>query len=180
MNIVKSLLCASCGLICFLAGCAGPTQYETVEQICLPAVDSKDAMQIAENVLSRMHFTIAKADTDQGLLRTRPLPGPQFCEFWRTDHSAEANLHSIRRTVELNISQQNKKLCIGCDVKVQRLSLPELRSTGREVRGTRSMQNLNLPSQQRKGMAWADLGDDPRLETEILKRIEKRLKHERK
>ncbi len=178
MNKVKSLLFLACAAIYLLAGCAETKRYKLTDQICLPDTPKAEAIHIAEDVLSRMHFTIAKADTDQGLLRTRPLPGPQFFEFWRSDHSAEANLHSIRRIVELNISQQNKKLCIGCDVKVQRLSLPELRDTGREVRGTRSMQNLNLSPQQRKGMAWADLGDDPTLETKILKQIEKRLKPE--
>ncbi len=47
MNTVKSLLCASCALICFLAGCAGPTQYETVEQICA----AHDALIVAERKL---------------------------------------------------------------------------------------------------------------------------------
>ena len=178
MNKVKSLLLLACAAIYLLAGCANQQQFKAVEQICLPDTPKAKAMHIAEDVLGRMHFTIAKADADQGLLRTRPLPGPQFFEFWRSDHSAEANLHSIRRIVELNISQQDKKLCIDCDVKVQRLSLPEMRDTGHEVRGTGSMQKLKLSPKQKKGMAWADLGHDPRLETEILKQIEKRLKRE--
>ena len=175
MNKVKSLLLLAYPMFLLLASCAGTQRYEALEQICLPDTPKAEAMQIAEDVLGKMHFTIDKADADQGLIRTRPLPGPQFFEFWRSDHSAEANLHSIRRIVELNISQQAEKLCIGCDVKVQRLSLPELRGTGREVRGTGSMQNLNLSPKQKKDMAWLDLGKDTRLETEILKRIEKRI-----
>ena len=185
MNKVKSLLFLACAAVYLLAGCANQQQFKAVEQICLPDTPKAEAMHIAEDVLGKMHFTIDKADADQGLIRTRPLPGPQFFEFWRSDHSAEANLHSIRRIVELNISQQAEKLCIGCDVKVQRLSLPELRGTGREVRGTGrevrgtgSIQNLNLSPKQKKDMAWLDLDKDTRLETKILKQIEKRLKHQ--
>jgi len=185
MNKVRSFSFLTCAAFYLLAGCAGTQRYEALEQICLPDTDKAEAMQIAEDVLSKMHFTIAKADTDQGFLRTRPLPGPHLIEFWRSDHSTEANLHSIRRIVELNISQQAEKLCIGCDVKVQRLSLPELRDTGHEARdtghearGTRPMQKLNLSPEQKKDMAWLDLGKDPRLETKILKQIEKRLKHQ--
>ncbi len=180
MNKVKSLLLLAYPMFLFLASCAGTQRYEALEQICLPDTPKAEAMQIAEDVLGKMHFTIDKADADQGLIRTRPLPGPHFFEFWRSDHSAEANLHSIRRIVELNISQQGERLCIDCDVKVQRLSLPELRGTGHEARGTelRSMQNLNLSPKQKKDMAWLDLGKDTRLETKILKQIEKRLKHQ--
>ena len=177
LGLVSWVLCLGSNAL-MLASCAGTQRYEALEQICLPDTPKAEAMHIAEDVLGKMHFTIDKADTDQGLLRTRPLPGAHFFEFWRSDHSAEANLHSIRRIVELNISQQGEKLCIGCDVKVQRLSLPELRGTGHETRGTGSIQKLNLSPKQKKDMAWLDLGKDSRLETKILKQIEKRLKHQ--
>ena len=185
MNTVKSLLCASCALICFLAGCAGPTQYETVEQICVPAVGSKDAMQIAENVLSRMHFTIAKTDTESGYIKTRPLPAGQFFEFWRSDtvgpfNSAEANIHTIRRIVELNITEQKGQVCVGCDVKVQRLSLSEYKAgDGSQkydrlsgLRARASIQELRLDAAQK---AWLDLGRDEKLATVILKQIEEQI-----
>jgi hypothetical protein len=185
MNKVRSLLLLAYPMFLLLAGCAGTQRYEALEQVCLPDTDKPEAMQIAEDVLSKMHFNIDKADANQGLIRTRPLPGPHLFEFWRSDHSAEANLHSIRRIVELNISQQAEKLCIDCDVNVQRLSLPEMRDTGHEARGTgheargtESIQQLNLSLEQKKDMAWLDLGKDPRLETKILKQIEKRLKHQ--
>ncbi len=185
MNKVKSLLLLAYPMFLLLASCAGTQRYEALEQICLPDTDKAEAMHIVKDVLGKMHFTIDKADTEQGFLRTRPLPGPHLFEFWRSDHSAEANLHSIRRIVELNISQQAEKLCIDCDVKVQRLSLPELRDIGHEARGTgyeardtRPVQKLNLSPERKKDMAWLDLGKDPGLETKILKQIEKRLKHQ--
>jgi hypothetical protein len=138
MNASKSLLFMACLAFCFLAGCAQPEPHKVVEQICLSDTHKPKAMQIAEDVLDRMNFTIAKADTEQGLIRTKPLPAAQSFEFWRSDNvgsfnSTEANLHSIRRTAELDISRQGGQLCINCDVKVQRLSLPEneVTSSGR-------------------------------------------------
>ncbi len=172
-----------------LTGCAQPLHQEVVEQICLPDTQKLQAMQMAEDVLDRMNFTIAKADTEQGLIRTKPLPAAQSFEFWRSDNvgsfnSTEANLHSIRRTADLDISQEGGQLCIRCDVKVQRLSLPErqVTSSGRSyamfTKSKQSIQVLQLHPEQKEDMAWVDLGSDKQLATDILKRIEKQLKHE--
>jgi hypothetical protein len=170
-----------------LTGCAQPQHQEVVEQICLPDMQKPKAMQMAEDVLDRMNFTIAKADTEQGLIRTKPLPAAQSFEFWRSDNvgsfnSTEANLHSIRRTAELDISQESGQLCINCEVKVQRLSLPErdVTSSGRSYKmftpSKQSIQVLELHPEQKESMAWVDLGRDRQLATDILKQIEKQLK----
>jgi hypothetical protein len=167
-----------------LTGCAQPQHQEVVEQICLPDIQKQQAMQTAEDVLARMHFTIDKSDAEQGIIRTRPLPAAQSFEFWRNDNvgsfnSTEANLHSVRRTAELGISQQAGQLCISCDVKVQRLSLPEheVTSSGRSYEmfttSNQSIQVLELHPEQEKDMVWIDLGSDKQLATKILKRIEK-------
>jgi len=155
-----------------------------------------DTMEAAEDVLARMHFDIEKADIDSGVIRTRPLPGAQFFEFWRSDNvgpdnSLQANLHTIRRIVELNISQlvvepqvakpQADQLCIHCDVRVQRLSLPErqISSSARAYemfsRSSASLQRLTLNPQQQKYMAWIDLDSDVLLADEILRRIEEEI-----
>jgi hypothetical protein len=186
MNKIKLPLFIGCALLVFLASCAKEHQFKAVEQICVPNIEEPQAMEIAEDVLRRMHFTIAKADAEQGLVRTRPLPGAQFFEFWRSDNvgaknSVEANLHSVRRTVELDIRRQGEQLCIGCDVTVQRLSLPEheISSSSRAYemfsRSTARMQKLKLRPQQEKGMAWLDMGEDTKLSTEILRQIEAKL-----
>ena len=187
MNELKSLLFMACAAFCLLAGCAETLRHEVVEQICLPDTQKPQAMQMAEDVLDRMNFTIAKADTEQGLIRTKPLPAAQSFEFWRSDNvgsfnSTEANLHSIRRITELNISQESGQLCINCEVKVQRLSLPErqVTSSGRSYAmftpSKQSIQVLELHPEQKEGMAWIDLGSDKQLATDILKQIEKQLK----
>lgn len=173
----------TCTLI--LTGCA-KQRYQLIEQIHLTNIEKSQAMQAAEDVLAKMHFTIEKADTESGFIRTRPLEGAQFFEFWRKDNvgafnAAEANLHSIRRIAELNISQDGEKLRIDCDVKTQRLNLPERQTTSSTrayemfSKSSPSMQKLRLNKQQKTGVAWADLGQDKQLATEILKRIEKRI-----
>ena len=169
-----------CALI--LMGCAQPQHQEVVEQICLSDMDKQQAMQAAEDVLGRMNFTIDKSDAEQGVIRTKPLSAAQSFEFWRSHNvgsfnTTEANLHSIRRTAELGISRQGGQLCISCNVKVQRLSLPErdITSSGRAYemfsRSEPSIQILQLHPEQKKDMAWIDLDSDRQLATEILKRI---------
>jgi len=149
-------------------------------------IGKADTMEVAEDVLAEMHFTIEKADVDSGLIRTRPLPGAQFFEFWRSDNvgadnSLAANLHTIRRTVELNISQREGELCVDCDVRVQRLSIPEheVSSSARAYkmfsRSSSSLQRLALNPKQQEEMAWIDLDNDALLTAEILKRIEARI-----
>jgi hypothetical protein len=143
-------------------------------------------MRAAEEVLGDMHFTIAKIDGESGYIKTEPLTAAQWFEFWRSDNvgafnAAEANLHSIRRTVGLNIDQQDEKLCVGCEVNVQRLSIPEYEVTSSSQAyamfsaSKPSMQRLKLRPEQKRTVVWVDLGRDSRLETEILKRIERQI-----
>jgi hypothetical protein len=192
MNKLKSSLLTACAALSFLAGCAEPYRNETVEQICPAGIDKQQAMQIAEDVLAKMHFTIAKSDANLGVIRTSPLAGAQFFEFWRKDNvgsfnAAEANLHSIRRIAECSLRQQGTQLCIHCNVNAQRLRLPEreIRSRSRAYdmfsQSGSSRQILKLNPEQKRDMAWVDLGSDTRLATVILKRIEKQInRRERK
>jgi hypothetical protein len=149
-------------------------------------IGKADLMDVTEYVLAEMYFAIEKADIESGLIRTRPLPGAQFFEFWRSDNigadnALEANLHTLRRTVTLDISQKDEQLQIDCEVQTQRLSLPNrqisssARIYGMFSRSSPLLQRLILNPEQEKEMAWIDLGRDSRLETEILKRIETRI-----
>jgi hypothetical protein len=170
----------------FLAGCAKEEQIVS-EPYCGANIQKEQAIKAAEDVLGEMHFSIEKSDVEAGVVRTRPLPGAQFFEFWRKDtigayNREESNLHSTRRTVELDFSARNEGWCIMCIAKIQRLSLPE--------RTTRSgahmyemfsksedsaIQKLDMDPEQKKGMYWIDLGRDGRLENEVLKRLEQRI-----
>ncbi len=169
-----------------LAGCAQKQQSEPVRQICLSGVYKSQAMRAAEECLSKIHFVIDKADIEQGYIRTRPLTGAQWFEFWRSENigpfnNAEANIQDIRRTVELNFGPLDDKLCINCVVTVQRLSLPERQITsssqayGMFTESSGGVQQLKLSGQQKKAAVWLDLGQDEMLGTEILKRLENQL-----
>ena len=180
----NSVLILTCTALVLLAGCAELQRDEpTCGPICVANVTIPDALKVAEDILGRMHFAIEKSDPNTSIIRTRPLAGARFFEFWRNDLAgfAEANLHSIRRVVQLNFNGQDNKLCINCTVQVQRLTLAEheVASSSGAYRmysqSTPSMQILKLSLEQKQGMAWVDLGNDAELAAHILKRIEKRL-----
>ena len=173
-----------CGLL--LAGCAEQQQYGEVKPIRVESIDKLRVMEAAEDVLVKMYFTIEKANPENGFIRTKPLQGAQFFEFWRSDSVGADNwlvnnLHSIRRIVELNINEQDKNLYINCDVKIYRLSLPE-----RDVSSSAhaydlfstsnpTLQRIQLHPKQKADMAWIDLGKDGQLAAEILRRIEQQI-----
>jgi hypothetical protein len=185
-------LLITCSLIA--AGCA--QQTSTPPSIRLQDSDlyiergrefhKTELMEVAEDVLGEMYFTIEKADANAGLIQTRPLPGAQFFEFWRSDNvgadnTIAANIHTIRRTVTINISRQGEQLQLVCEVQAQRLSLPQRHvSSGAKIYGIFSqsspiLQRLILNPEQKKHMAWVGLGRDSRLEAKILKQIESRI-----
>jgi len=184
------VICSLCSLLISLAlaGCASQQQSEAsadgeTKQVCLGDVDKAQAMQAAQDTLLGMHFTIEKADTEAGLIRTKPLSGAQFFEFWRKDsvgsfNKAEANLHTIRRTVTLQVSKKDQGMCIDCQVTTQRLNLPEKEVSSSAwthsmfSQSSASLQKMRLNPKQRKGVAWVDLGKDARLASEVLERIE--------
>jgi hypothetical protein len=182
----RILSCSAVFAALLLDGCAQTQRRETIKQVCLADANQTAVMEAAQSSLGEMLFVIDKADARHGYIRTQPLSGAQFFELWRSDSAggfnwAEANLHSVRRTAELNVSRQDHKLCIGCKVRVQRLTLPEqeITSTARAYmmfsRSTSVMQSLELRPGQRKQAAWIDLGEDDKLAGRILERIEKKL-----
>jgi hypothetical protein len=192
MNKVESSCLSAClSLLLLWGGCTEIQRNEMVEQICVPVSNKAEVMRAAEEVLAQMHFVTDKTDAEQGFIRTRPLSGAQFFELWRSDNVGafnclQANLHSIRRTAELNVSQQEEQVCARCKVGTQRLSLPEreLSSSARTYEmfsmSTARMQRLQLRPEQQRQMAWVSLGSDTKLAAEILARIRNKLETEDK
>jgi hypothetical protein len=170
-------------LVISLAGC-GSEQAQPSEPICLSAVQIGTVMTEAEDVLTRMNFTIDKSDTEHGYIRTQPLTGAQAFEFWRKDNvgqfnTAEANLQTVRRTVEINVDSRDGLVCADCVVTVERMSLPESGPMGSGRTSmpfgkSSSFQRLELSPGQQTSMTWIDLGRDSRLESEILGRLKAR------
>lgn len=170
----------------YLAGCAENKYIQTEDRLCLPAATKAELMASAEGVLAEMHFEIEKFDSEAGYIRTRPLSGGQTFEIWRADNvgalnRAEADLHSIRRTVELNVSEQTGQLCINCKATTERLSIPSEQTAGQSYRAMTGQKSIQKISREQKGnITWLDLGRDGQLETEIIRRIEKQLAKTRK
>ena len=187
VNIIKLPLCLCAFLplcLIFISGCQEhqTNSVKTVQKAFPENSETTWTMQIAENVLDQLHFEIDKADTNKGYIRTRPLAGAQFFEFWRNDNvgfdnQLLSNLHSIRRIVELSINTKENVLNIDCKVHVQRLSIPPRKLTSSAqayAKFTQSnvlLQRLELNPDQKANMAWLDLDNDKKLEAEILKRI---------
>ena len=180
--MISLCLCffAALCLIC-ISGC-GRQQTTTGNAITTETNEVSRTMQAAEEVLIKMHFDIAKADYEKGYIRTRPLAGAQFFEFWRNDNVGMdnqllSNMHSIRRIVEFNISNSDGTLDTDCIVHIQRLSIPqrEMWSSSQTfqtfTRSSLSFQRLELHPDQEKEMEWLELDRDSKLEEEILKRI---------
>jgi len=174
------------GLVLLGNGCASQSFQQSTEQVCFPNTLSEQAMTAAQTVLKKMHFDIEKFDTDMLYVRTRPLSGAQFFEFWRDDNAsayaaAQSNLHSIRRTVELTFTPDGTTTCIQCRVQVSRLSMPEapLVSTyqmgGLHTDSDSSFQTLEVDSDRMAESEWLDAGSDPSLERMILEKIQQQL-----
>ena len=177
-------------LILIEAGCGQEKQQPVmaVKPLCMLNMEKAEFMKVAEDVLIRMNFAIEKADVESGVLRTRPLSGAQFFELWRSDNAggfntAEANLCSLRRTAELQVSEQDKgELCVMCTVVTERLDIPEqedVTTSGGAYqlfsRSGQKIQKFELNKEQEEKMTWIDMGRDAQLETKILLRIEKRI-----
>lgn len=185
MNKTNKSLLAALIIFTTLISCAPQQEYKPIEKICSANLQKQSAIHTAEEVLADLHFTVDKSDAEQGVIRTKPLQAAQLFEFWRKDNvgsfnTTEANLHTIRRIAELNISQQDSKLCVHCKVKVQRLSLSERKGTSEAIaydkfsrKGAQpSRLSIELNTEQK---TWIDLGTDNELATDILKRIEKKI-----
>jgi hypothetical protein len=162
-----------------LAGCTQQQKFEPIEKVNVPDINKAEAFAAAEDVLADMHFTIEKSDYESGIIKTRPLPGAQFFEFWRSDNAgafntAEANLHSIRRIVELHINRYGFGFSFDCDVRVQRLTMPALNESDKLIESpTIGWESGRL--KRPKGAIWLDLGKDTKLATKILNRIQKHI-----
>ncbi len=171
-------------LIAF-SGCATQT-VDSPQPVMIKSVNKIRTMEIAEDVLKSMRFTIEKADTEKGIIKTKPLRGAQLFEFWRKDNAsiaatAESSIHSIQRIVHLNIVQGRDTVMLDCQVNIRRLSLPEndeitqTRSAALFTSSSQKMQRLRINPEQARSMERIDLGQDPALETKILQLIQKRI-----
>ena len=183
MKKIVTILLLMTGCILF-SGCGSQQQAVSDDPVCLPNTLSSQVMEAAQAVLLKMHFDIEKYDTDARYIRTRPLFGAQFFEFWRRDNALassadQANLHTLRRIVELEFTPQNTTTCVQCRVQVLRLSIPERpiegasRMGGAFTESSSHYQTLEVDRHEQSQIEWIDAGPDHDLECKILKLIQK-------
>jgi hypothetical protein len=168
-----------------LAGCGCGQWAEGTRQECRPA-DRVPAMKAAQDVLVGMGFQMDKYDVEAGIIRTKPLSGAQAFEVWRGDSAggcnwAESSIHSLKRVVEMTFTQADGKVCMVCDAKTMRLSLPEKQAAGTAgahamfTRSSSQLMTTKVNPDQEKQMAWVDMGSDARLAEKILSGVVERL-----
>jgi len=182
-----SVFCFLSSVLCLFSGCADSLREPALSNTSYD-IKKVEAMEITKDVLAQMHFQVEKFDPEAGYIKTRPLEGAQFFEFWRSDNIGTqnwllGNLHSVRRTLEIRFSENPAtpqvfpETSIDCVVHIQRLSMPEqeVTSSARAYamfsRSSPALQTLRLNPEQQKDMAWIDLGRDKELEIEIIERI---------
>jgi hypothetical protein len=169
--------------VILLAGCAAePPEFE-VRPLCAADSNVASMMQACKRTLRAMNFDIEKFDVEAGYIRTAPLSAGQFFELWRSDNAgafsgAEANLHTVRRTVEATVTQRDGKTCLELTTVVQRLSIPDRNIEDDQVYAMyslsrQSLQKMKDSARQGRDMTWTTLGRDSQLEAKILQRIHK-------
>jgi hypothetical protein len=185
VKLNKLIIC--CSLV-WLTGCTENKYIVTTDRICASAESKADAMAVAKKVLAQMSFSIEKFDVETGFIKTRPLSGAQSFEFWRCDsvgsfNQAEADLQTLRRTVELNLSDQAGQLCINCKAITERLSISHDQAASdqsRMIMSSAQRSARKIAGELKTNATWLNLGRDSQLETEIIKRIESRLAADKK
>jgi hypothetical protein len=182
MEKIVTFLFLVTGCILF-SGCGSQQQAASDNPLCLPNTNTDQVMTSAQAVLLKMHFDIEKYDTDAHYIRTRPLSGAQFFEIWRRDNAsasstAQSNLYSLRRIVELECIPQNTTTCVQCRVQVLRLSIPErpiegaTRMAGVYTESSSHYQTLEIDREKQAKIEWIQADPDHDLEQKILKLIQ--------
>ena len=184
MKMTNYLCIAICITTSLFVGCTANNYAKPVDRICSSKANVPKTMAVAEEVLTKMYFVIEKADIDQAVIRTRPLAAAQAFEFWRRDTIGKnarlkANLQSLQRIVEMTFTEQAGRVCIDCTVWLQKLSLPERDLTITSAGSSIFDEDITGTSVQKGDRiyrpGWIDLGEDKKLATRILRRIEKQL-----
>lgn len=168
-----------------LAGCSG-AHKAAAEPTVLTASDAAAALAAAQTTLGNMQFVMDKYDVEAGYLRTRPLRAGQFFEPWRQDNASlrafgQANIDSLRRTVEVFVEPQGQAVSWRCVVTVERLSIPPrpirgmAQIAGMYTDSSRTQQTLMMEDKYGAPVEWLPLGQDAALAARIAERIQKQL-----
>lgn len=174
-----------------VSGCHKPHPLEASQPLYLDKnADRASVLTAAEEVMRDMQFVVEKSDAQNGYLKTRPLSGGEFFEFWRKDNAdakslAYSSMHSTQRTVEIKLISDNDRTVVDCNVQIQRLAVPannisDFSDLPRAFsKSSSSRQNLNLKKPLVAQMSWENIGSDEKLSAYIVSRINSKLQQSR-
>jgi hypothetical protein len=164
-----------------VAGCAGVPEMRVANPMALTDSDPATVEQVARRVLAEMRFDVVYPSARPGLLATGPLTGDSWFEFWRDDtvgshQVAESSIHTVRRSVSLQVTPKGQGSEVLVRAKKERLSAPGV--APEQVSGSFSLYNPRDSDLQRQDelaetkYKWIDMGRDEALEQRILGRIQ--------
>lgn len=172
-------------IIFFISGCTLPPERTHDDFIVIQA--NRNALWLrCQKELKDRGFRLDRVDPRAGIIETYPLISRQWFEFGRQDVAdrqslLESSLHNIRRQVHIElIPEGNDNFRLLCRVNVQRLSKPPTLFSG-----TVWAENIfsgadgrihtwsETDSPQDKLQVWINLGNDPALEAQFYKSIQK-------
>jgi hypothetical protein len=164
-----------------IAGCARVPEMRVANPMALTDSDPATVEQVARRILTEMRFEIIYPSAKPGLVTTGPLTGDSWFEFWRDDtvgshEVAESSIHTVRRSVSLQVTPRGQGSEVLVRVKKERMSAPGL--APEEVSGSFSLYDPRASDLQRQDdlvatkYKWIDMGRDEALEQRILGRIQ--------
>jgi len=167
-----------------VAGCA-TTVTKPIADCWDVQADPTELWQVCQAELRSRGFRLDRVDRRSGSLKSHPRISSQWFEFWGRDvvtasDWAESSLHTIRRTVELDMTRQAPHCCrLRCRVAVERLTPEPLAVAGSLRLGdVLKLTAGNLPAltdpfkDSQPQAQWAPLADDQALAAAILSSIE--------
>lgn len=176
--------CLSALLSAALCGClSGPaTNVVRVNTIQIPAGQYDLMWERSVAVLNDLHFLIARESKLEGVIETQFRAGANLLEPWHRDSAdygsrLESTLQSIRRRVIItmqNTGADTFSMSVRVDKQIE--DLPGLAANYEGGATFSESQPLNRDLNQVLGQStasrWLPYGRDPRLEAQILNRIQ--------
>jgi hypothetical protein len=167
-----------------LVGCARAPDARFPNPMMLPSSDPMTVEKVAQRVLLELNFEVVYPSSKPGRVDTENLTGASWFEFWRGDtvgnfQRVESSLHTIRRSVHMQVTPAPSGSQVAIRVDKERLSAPGTSPAG-------ISQAYDIYNPRKTGLArqdefketqytWLSEGRDDALEQLILERIQGRL-----
>jgi hypothetical protein len=167
-----------------MAGCVRAPDARFPNPMPLPSSDAATVEKVAERVLLEMHFEIVYPASKPGRVDTENLTGDSWFEFWRDDtvgnfQRVESSLHTIRRSVHVQVTPAPSGSQVAVKVDKERLSAPGTSPAGisqaYDIYNPRKTSLARQDEFKETRYTWVPKDRDDALEQVILERIQSHL-----